>query len=52
MNCISCNQPTSSSQRARIGDAEGPICDDCAYWSDGNIIADTPAAPRQDPPAH
>ena len=48
--CISCDQPTSN-QRAKIGDTEGPICEDCAYWSDGNIVTDATDENGSDAPA-
>lgn len=36
--CVSCGKPTDSTQKAQIGDTTGSICDDCAYWCDGNLI--------------
>lgn len=41
--CVSCGNPTDNTQRATIGNATGEICEDCAYWCDGNLI-DTPRA--------
>lgn len=36
--CVICQSPTSSTQRARIGDQTGPVCGDCAEWCDGNLV--------------
>lgn len=36
--CIICDTPTDGSQQASIGDETGPVCEDCAYWCDGNLF--------------
>lgn len=36
--CILCGDPTDSTVRARVGEAEGAACGDCQTWCDGNLI--------------
>lgn len=43
--CISCGCPAGDdAQPGRIGDATGPMCADCAEWSDGNLLSSWAAA--------
>lgn len=36
--CVICDNPTTSTLKAAIGDKTGPVCTDCAFWCDGNLI--------------
>lgn len=36
--CISCKASTDSGVIGQIGNVVGPLCDDCEFWCDGNII--------------
>ncbi|MET8864712.1 hypothetical protein ABZW11_17380 [Nonomuraea sp. NPDC004580] len=36
--CVICGDPTTSIRKAVIGDLTGPVCEDCAFWCDGNLI--------------
>jgi hypothetical protein len=36
--CVICEDPTTNTQQAQIGDRTGPVCRDCAAWCDGNLI--------------
>jgi len=37
--CIICHDETDSSLQASLdGQPDGPICEDCAFWCDGNVI--------------
>lgn len=35
--CVICENPTDSATRGVLGDQAGVICEDCAYWADGNV---------------
>lgn len=35
--CIACGDQTDSTTTGRIGDTTGRLCDDCAFWCDGNV---------------
>jgi hypothetical protein len=34
--CIVCGEQTDGATRGQIGEVTGRLCDDCAYWCDGN----------------
>ena len=38
--CVSCRDELTASDKrvGRVGCVVGVICDDCAYWCDGNLI--------------
>jgi hypothetical protein len=42
--CIICHNETASTVSGSIGDTTGALCDDCAFWCDGNILAEPVAA--------
>ena len=35
--CVMCENDTTETMTARVGDRSGPVCADCQYWCDGNI---------------
>ena len=35
--CVICGERTDSTTTGSIGAAHGVICDDCAFWCDGNL---------------
>jgi len=37
-SCVICDEPTTSTVRGSTGTKEGPMCEDCQFWCDGNII--------------
>lgn len=37
--CISCNEATDNETVGQIGAKVGPLCPDCEFWCDGNIIS-------------
>lgn len=38
MKCINCRTATSGHITGQIGLTIGPLCADCAFWCDGNIV--------------
>ncbi len=37
--CIICHTDTDNETQGQIGNTTGPMCPDCEFWCDGNIIS-------------